>query len=79
MLKKYIGRDSSVIYSVHLVNSVPPEQNQLDSGDINALQSDPSSSKLKNCDILEYLDQKLSHLSSNKRIKLKQLIIEDVF
>ena len=31
MLKKYIDRDSSVISLVNLVNTVPPEQNQIDS------------------------------------------------
>ena len=33
MLKKYIDRDSSDISSVNIVNSVPPEQNQMDSED----------------------------------------------
>ena len=63
MLKKYTDMDSSVISSVNLINSVPPEQNQKDSEDINFVKSDPSSSKLKNSDILKALDQKLSHLS----------------
>ena len=34
MLKKYIDRDSPVISSVNLVNSVPLEQNQMDSEEI---------------------------------------------
>ena len=76
MLKKYIDRDSSVISSVNLVNSVPLEQNQMDSEDMNFVQSDPASSKLKNSDILEDLDQKLSHLTSDKKLELKQLILE---
>ena len=76
MLKKYIDRDSSVISSVNLVNTVPLEQNQMDSEDMNFVQSDPASSKLKNSDILKDLDQKLSHLSSDKRLELKQLILE---
>ena len=67
MLKKYIDRDSSVISSVNLVNSVPHEQNQMDSEDMNFVKSDPSSSKLQNSDILKDLDQKLSHLDSDKR------------
>ena len=58
MLKKYIDRDSSVISSVNLVNSVPHEQNQMDSEDMNFVKSDPSSSKLQNSDILKDLDQK---------------------
>ena len=47
MLKKYIDRDSSVISSANLVNSVPHEQNQKDSEDMNFVKSDPSSSKLQ--------------------------------
>ena len=35
MLKKYNDRDSSVISSVNLVNTVPLEQNQIDSEDMN--------------------------------------------
>ena len=35
MLKKYIERASSVISSVSLLNTVPPEQNQMDSEDMN--------------------------------------------
>ena len=76
MLKKYIDRDSSVISSVNLVNTVPLEQNQMDSEDMNFVKSDPASSKLKNSDILKDLDQKLSHLSSDKKLELKQLILE---
>ena len=76
MLKKYIDRDSSVISSVNIVNSVPHEQNQIDSEDFNLEKSDPSSSKLQNSDILQNLDQKLSHLDSDKRLELKQLVLE---
>ena len=76
MLKKYIDRDSSVISSVNLVNNIPLEQNQMDPEDMNFVKSDPASSKLKNSDILKDLDQKLSHLSSDKRLGLKQLILE---
>ena len=53
MLKKYMDRYSSVISSVNPVNSVPPEQNQMDSEDINFVKSDPWLPKLKNSDILE--------------------------
>ena len=76
MLKKYIDRDISVISSVNLVNSVPLEQNQMDSEDMNFVKSDPASSKFKISDILKDLDQKLSHLSPDKRLELKQLMIE---
>ena len=43
---------------------------------MNFVKSDPSSSILKNSDILKDLDQKLSHLGSDKRLELKQLILE---
>ena len=66
MLKKCIERDSSVISLVNLVNSVPHEQNHSDSEDMNFVKSDPSSSKLQNPDILKDLNQKLSHLDSDK-------------
>ena len=59
-----------------IVQYVPPEQNQMDSEDMTFVKSDPSSSKLKNFDIFKDLDQKLSHLSSDKRLELKQLILE---
>ena len=76
MLKKYIDRDSYVILSVNLVNTVSLEQNQMESEDMNFVKSDPASSKLKNSDILKDLDQKLSHLNADKRLELKQLILE---
>ena len=41
MLKKYIDWNSFVISSVILVNSVPPEQNHMDSEDMNSVKSDP--------------------------------------
>ena len=43
---------------------------------MNFVKSDPSSSKLQNSDILKDLDQKVSHLDSDKRLELKQLILE---
>ena len=76
MLKKYIDRDSSVISSANLVNSVPHEQNQMDTEDMNFVKSDPSTLKLQNSDILKNVDQKLSYLDSDKRLELKQLILE---
>ena len=68
MLKKYIERASSDILSVSLLNTVPPEQNQMDSEDMNFVKSDPASSKIKNSDILKDLDHKLSHHSPEKRL-----------
>ena len=61
---------------MNLVNCVPPEQNQMDSGNTNFVKSDPATSKLQNSDILKDLDQKLSHFSSDKKLELKQLILE---
>ena len=61
---------------MNLVNCVPPERNQMDSGNTNFVKSDPATSKLQNSDILKDLDQKLSHFSSDKRLELKQLILE---
>ena len=43
---------------------------------MNFVKSDPPSSKFQNSDILKDLDQKLSHLDSDKRLELKQLILE---
>ena len=68
--KKYIDMDIPVISSVNLVNSVPPEQNQMDSEELNFVNSDPLSLKLKNLVILKDLDKKLSHLSSDKRLEM---------
>ena len=48
----------------------------MESDDFNLEKSDPSSSKLQNSDILQNLDQKLSHLDSDKRLELKQLVLE---
>ena len=76
MLKKYIDRDSNVISSVNIVNSVPHEQNQMDSDDMNFEKSDNSLSKLQNSDILQNLDQKLSHFDEDKSLELKQLILD---
>ena len=73
MLKEYIGRDNSVVTPI---NSVPHEQSQMDSNDMNFVKSDPSSSKLQYSDILKDLDQNLSHLDLVKRNELKQLILE---
>ena len=76
MLKEYIDRDNSVVTPVNVVNSVPHEQSQMDSKDMNFEKSDHSSSKLQNSDILKDLVQKLSHLDLVKRNELKQLNYE---
>ena len=76
MLKEYIGRDNSVVTPVNVVNSVPHEQIQIDTKDMNFVKSDSSSSKLQHSDILKDFDQKLSHLDLVKRNELKQLIHE---
>ena len=78
MLKKYIDRDSNVISSVNIVNSVPHEQNQMDSEDMNFEKSDNSSSKLQNSDILQNLDQKLSHLDEDKSILDYEHLFPDI-
>ena len=70
MLKQYFDRNSSVISSVNLVITAPPEQNQMDSENLNFVKSDPMLSKHKNSDSLKDLEQKLSHLSSDKRLDL---------
>ena len=51
MLKKYIDWDSSVISSVNIVNSVPHEQNQIDSEDFNLEKTIP---RHRNSRILTY-------------------------
>ena len=58
MLTKKIDLDSSVISSVNRVNSDPPDQDHMDSDDVNFTKSDSSLSKFKNSDILKDLDQK---------------------
>ena len=74
MLKQYIDRDSSSFAPISIVSSVPQEQSEMNSEDMNLIKSDPASSKLQNSDILKDLDQKLSHLDPVQRKELKQLI-----
>ena len=76
MLKQYIDRDSSSVTPISVVSSVPQEQNEMNSEDMNFIKSDPASSKLQNSDILKDLDQKLSHLDPVQRKELKQLIYQ---
>ena len=74
MLKQYIDRNSSSVTPISVVSSVPQEQSEMNSEDINLTKSDPASSKLQNSDILKDLDQKLSHLDPVQRKELKHLI-----
>ena len=76
MLKQYIDRDSSSVTPISVVSSVPQEQSEMNSEDMNFIKSDPASSKLQNSDILKDLDQKLSQLDPVQRKELKQLIYQ---
>ena len=76
MLKQYIDRDSSSVTPISVVSSVPQEQFEMNSEDMNLIKSDPASLKLQNSDILKDLDQKLSHLDPVQIKELKQLIHE---
>ena len=46
MLKQYIDRDSSSATPISVVSSVPQEQREMNSEDMNLIKSDPASSKL---------------------------------
>ena len=76
MLKQYIDRDSSSVTPISVVSSVPQEQSEMNSEDMNLIKSDPASSEFQNSDILKDHDQKLSHLDPVQRQELKQLIHE---
>ena len=76
MLKQYIVRDSSSVTPISVVSSVPQEQSEMNSEDMNLIKSDPASSKLQNSDILKDIGKKLSHLDPVQRKELKQLINE---
>ena len=58
MLKQYIDRDSFSVTPISGVSSIPQEQSEMNSEDMNLIKSDPVSSKLQNSDILKDLDQK---------------------
>ena len=58
MLKQYINRDSSSVTPTSVVSSVLQEQSEMNTEDMNLIESDPASSKLQNSDILKDLDQK---------------------
>ena len=73
MLKQYIDRDSSSVTPISVVSSVPQEQSEMNSEDMNFTKSDPASLNLQNSDILKVLDQKLSHLDPVQRKELEQL------
>ena len=78
MLKKYIDRNSSNVKPVNSVNSVPQEtENSNLYEHFNKTENtDPSPAKLNNSDILNNLDQKLSHLDQTQKEELTQLIHE---
>ena len=76
MHKQYIDRDSSSATPISVVSSVPQEQSEMNSEDMNVIKSDPALSKLQNSDILKDLNLKLSHLDQIQRKELKQLIHE---
>ena len=76
MLKQYIDRDSSSVTPISVVSSVPQEQSEMNSEDMNFIKSDPALSKLQNSNILKDLDQKLTHLDPVQRKELKQLIYQ---
>ena len=76
MLKQYIDRDSPSVTPISVVSSVPQEQSEMNSEDMNVIKSDPALSKLQNSDILKDLDKKLSNLEPVQRKEPKQLIHE---
>ena len=76
MLKQYIDRDSSSVTPISVVSSIPQEQSEMYSEDMNLIKSDPALAKHQNPDILKDLNQKFSNLDPVKRKELKQLIHE---
>ena len=78
MLKKYINRNSSNVKPVNIVNSVPQETENSNCYEhyTKKENTDPSPAKLNNSDILNNLDQKLSHLDQTQKEELTQLIHE---
>ena len=77
MLKKYIDRDSSVPQPVSVVLSVDENANESKDCDTEHCENFiPGQIKLQNSDILQNLDDKLTHLQPQQRDELKQLIHE---
>ena len=79
MLKEYIDRDGCSVKPVTIVSSVPQQScvQELDFTCHNKFEnSDSSSTKLQNSDILRNLNHKLEHLDPQQRIELKTLIEE---
>ena len=78
MLKKYVDRDSSFVKPVSIINTVSQEISESDSDCVLDIREncDPGPVKLKNSDILNNLDQKLSHLDQHERVELEKLIYE---
>ena len=78
MLKEYFDRDSSFPKPITVDNTVPQESNvsepEANSDFIN--KSDPGPSKLEKSDILNNLNNKLSHMKPSQQEELKQLIHE---
>ena len=71
MLKEHIDRDSSVVIQVTVFNSYCREKPEMDFEKMNFANTDPSSLKLQNSDILKDLDQKLWQLDPVKLHELK--------
>ncbi len=74
MLKEYVERNSLANHVINLVIPVPPKEDshegiQLDSTNL-------GTTSLQNSEVLENLDQKLSHLQDQEKSELKQLLCE---
>ena len=67
MLKQYIDRDSSSFTPISIVSSVPQEQTEMNSEDMNLIKSDPTLSKLQNSDILKNQSETFTPRSSPKK------------
>ena len=79
MLKEYIERDNSKFSPVNAVSPVIQENPEIipevNPDEVN-FDSDSTSSKLRNSDILRNIDEKLLHLDPDQQVELKQLIYE---
>ena len=76
MLKKYVDRESSNETPVLVVNTVSQDINSLDPEFTYGMsvKPDPGPAKLENSDIINNLDQKLSHLEPEQCEQLKSVI-----
>ena len=68
MLRECINRNNSSITSVNLVSFVSAELCEIDSKDMNSIDSDSALPRLQNSDMLDNPEQKLSHLEPRKGI-----------